>query len=467
MYQININNYKDEDINFIKAQLTIRPSSYILTEKFDVYLEKNEILYLPKFYCMEKFGTEYKDTKKGSDISTIFKIKLKEEQNKILPYIVKEYKEKGGGILSLPCGYGKTIIALYFISLLKKKTLIIVHRDFLITHWTEKINLCLENIKIGVIQGKNVNVEKCDIVIAMVQTLSTNEYPDYFFDSFGHVIIDECHRITSSVFSKSLFKIQNNYILGLSATPYRKDGLTQVLNWHVGNIINIPFLNKKIELKINVKRFILNFNEYENSKDHFVQNKVTKIISNELRTEIIINSIIEEYKICNNRHFLVLSDRISHIKEMYKEFKKQKIISVIIYVGGMKEDIFNKCKDTTVILSTYSMSTEGLDIQSLNCLVLASPKIEITQAIGRIIRPKNDNIPLLILDYVDLMNVFMNESKKRLKLYKNNSYNISDYVFNKNTGIFTKENCKEDYSMLNIKVPNISEDKIEMLFNAF
>lgn len=480
LYQIDKNNYDDADINFIKGQLTIRPSTNYsgLSESFNMYIEKDNMLQIPKFYSIEKFGLKYENTCQGTNIITTFIIELKAEQKKILPYILEEYQKKGGGILSLSCGYGKTIIALYFIALLKKKTLIIVHRDFLITHWTEKINMCLENIKIGTIQGQTINIDKCDIVIAMVQTLSSNDYPDNFFNSFGHVIIDECHRVSSSVFSKILFKIQNNYILGLSATPDRKDGLTQVLNWHIGNVIKIPFLNtnqyakQDTKIDIYVKRYILNFSEkYKNhtelNKERLVQNNVSKIISYNLRTEIIVNTVISEYNLCNDRHFLILSDRHTHLEQLYKEFKKQKFDSVIIYIGGMKETVFNKCKSTSIILSTYSMSTEGLDIPSLNCLVLASPKIEITQAIGRIVRPKINNVPLLIIDYVDLLNVFMNESKKRLKIYKNNSYYISDYIYDPNNNIFNKDkNVNEDYSMFNVQIKK-NEDIIDSLFNSF
>ena len=147
------------------------------------------------------------------------------------------YHEKGGGILSLPCGFGKTICGLYFISKIAKKTLIIVHKEFLMNQWIERINFALPDAKIGIIQGNKCEIEGNDIIIGMLQSLALKDFPNDTFDDIGHVIIDECHRIPSKIFMRTLFKINCNYMLGLSATPNRKDGCTKILKWFIGDII--------------------------------------------------------------------------------------------------------------------------------------------------------------------------------------------------------------------------------------
>ncbi len=136
--------------------------------------------------------------------------------------------EQGGGLLDLPCAWGKTSASLYIISQLKKKTIVIVHKEFLMNQWIERIQQFLPNAKIGKIQGQVIDIEGKDIVLGMLQSLSMKDYPASMFDSFGLTIIDEVHHISSEVFSCALFKLVTKYTLGLSATMNRSDGTTKV-----------------------------------------------------------------------------------------------------------------------------------------------------------------------------------------------------------------------------------------------
>ena len=121
------------------------------------------------------------------------------------------FKKKNGGIISVPCGWGKTIIALYLISKLKKKTIIVVHKEFLLNQWKQRIAEFLPDAKAGRIQGKVVDIENKDIVIGMLQSLSIKDYSDDVFSQFGFSIVDECHHIAAEVFSRSLPKINCFY----------------------------------------------------------------------------------------------------------------------------------------------------------------------------------------------------------------------------------------------------------------
>ena len=115
-------------------------------------------------------------------------------------------QETGGGILSLKCGGGKTILALYILCQLKMKTIVIVHEDFLMTQWYDRIHEFIPGATIGKIQQNTIDTDGKDIVLAMVQSLSKKDYPEDTFDEFGLAIFDECHHLGAEVFSRSLMK---------------------------------------------------------------------------------------------------------------------------------------------------------------------------------------------------------------------------------------------------------------------
>ena len=166
----------------------------------------------------------------GLDIDIKFSSELRDKQKPVVKKFIKEAKEKGGGIISVPCGFGKTVLSLYLISKLKKKTIVIVHKEFLMNQWEERIQYFLPDAKIGKLQGDVIKIKDCDIVLGMLQSISMRDYDLELFSDFGFVIYDECHHLGAEVFSKSLSKVTCKYTLGLSATPDRSDGLTKCLN---------------------------------------------------------------------------------------------------------------------------------------------------------------------------------------------------------------------------------------------
>ena len=114
---------------------------------------------------------------KDSDISVKFNGKLRDYQTKIVNKCYKHMKKKYGGILSVPCGRGKTVMAINLFTKLKKKTLVIVHKEFLMNQWIERIKqFCDKSVSIGIIQGKKIDVDDKDIVIFMLQSLSMKKY---------------------------------------------------------------------------------------------------------------------------------------------------------------------------------------------------------------------------------------------------------------------------------------------------
>ena len=143
----------------------------------------------------------------------------------------------GGGLLELYTGYGKTVCALKIIADLNVKTIIIVHKEFLLRQWVERIEQFLPDAKVGRLQGSTIDIKDKDIVIGMLQSLSMKDYEIELFKSFGLTIVDECHHIGAEVFSRALFKVVTKYTLGLSATMKRKDGLTKVIKMFLGKVV--------------------------------------------------------------------------------------------------------------------------------------------------------------------------------------------------------------------------------------
>ena len=432
--------FDKSELNEIRKELDVSPymnGDYGKQEDngFKVYLENENKIYIPKFYGIQKYGQpEVNTLSSGMDIDISFHLDLKEEQKIPAQMTMNAYYEKGGGILSLPCGFGKTILALYFISKLKKKTLVVVHKEFLMNQWKERIQFALPNARVGIIQADKYEMEGRDIVIGMLQTLSMKDFPTDAFDDIGHVIIDECHRIPSRVFSKALHKIHSIYMLGLSATPNRKDGLTKVLKWYVGDIIySVKSEQKNI---VKVERYKLDSeNEYYKKEVINYMGKVqmatmvNQISDYKIRTEFIVKNIMEKLNENSKRQILVLSDRKKNLQDINDIIKKEGFESVGYYIGGMKQEELKKNESCRLLLGTFPMANEGLDIPSLNGLVLATPKSDIIQSIGRICRKVHIGIQPLIMDYVDCFSIFEGQAYKRFNIYKKNGYEIVDYHY--------------------------------------
>jgi len=441
----------ESEVLQIRKDLTVKPntnSDYGAEEApFKIYLENESKLYVPKSYGIEKYGLpQHNLIPPGKEIDLAFSLQLKEEQKLPAEKTMNAYKSQGGGILSLPCGFGKTIMALYFISQLKKKTIVVVHKEFLMNQWIERIQFALPTAKIGIVQGDKCEIADSDIVIGMLQTLSMKEFPPDTFDDIGHVIIDECHRIPSRVFSKALMKINSTYMLGLSATPNRKDGLTKVLKWNIGPIIYSVKSSEKNVVKVD--RLILDSNDENYNKEVHsfrgqvqISTMINNIANCQKRTILIMKRVIDEINENPKRQILILSDRKQHLEDMFKYANNNGLTSVGYYVGGMKKEKLKESESCRLLLGTFPMANEGLDIPSLNGLVLSTPKSDIIQSIGRICRQVHEGIQPLIIDVVDTFSVFENQSKKRFAIYKKKKYQISDITFNldKNVILYTKE----------------------------
>ena len=437
-YVIRKSILSDKEQSEIRKELTMVP--YTLpgfqqdNKKFKLYLENENKFYLPKAFALQRFGVpdlnKLKDS--GDDIDIEFSGSMRDNQIPVIETFITACHKQGGGLICLGCGFGKTIISLKIVSLLKKKTLIVVHKEFLLNQWLERINEFLPQARVGRIQQNKVDIKNKDIVIAMLQSISMKDYPKDTFDSFGFVALDECHHLGAEVFSKALPKITSRYMLGLTATPDRKDGMKKVFEYYLGNIVYCIRGREPEKVLVRLINYHCQDQQYCQEQFNFRgQINSPKMINQLAEDPVRLHLIIEQVKmsILEQRKILILSDRRNHLTECKEALDKLEICSTGYYVGGSKPETLKESEEKDVILGTYSMASEGMDIPLLNTVILATPKSDIEQSVGRILRQKKEHrlVDPLIIDIIDQISNFKRQSLHRKRHYKKSNY-IMNYV---------------------------------------
>lgn len=425
---------------FIREQLTMKPfvqNSLAQIHSFPIYLESEKKLYVPRFWGIDNFGIPLDiKIKEGKNINLKFNGELREYQNNIIiSYLDKIgfneedsfQKGKGGSLIEIGCGRGKTVMALNIISKLQKKTAVIVHKTFLMDQWIERINQFLPGAKIGTIQGQVIDIKDKDIVLIMLQSISQKDYPEELFYDFGFVICDECHHLSGEVFSKALQKLNTKYLLGLSATMTRKDGLTKLFKMYLGEICFKDHEKKEDNVLVKTIKYEVEDDEFEKEETDYRGNiqystMISKISNYNNRSELILSVLKLELLINPDQQFIILAHTRALLNYLYKGINYQNIATTGFYVGGMKKEDLKESENKKIILATYQMAAEGLDIKTLTSLIFATPKTDIIQSVGRILRVKH-NQPLII-DIQDSHDVFKNQYAKRRKYYVSNNYKI-------------------------------------------
>ena len=653
----------DQEHSKIKNELTVKP--FVLQEygqevsPYPVFKEDQLNYYVPKFYGIEHFGQALSHIQsENSAINFKFNGNLRPHQKIVVEHTLDVIRKTHGGILALPTGFGKTTIGLYIASMLKLKTLVIVHKTFLQDQWYDRIKQ-FTDAKIGIIRQNKKDVENKDIVIGMLQSISMIDYDQSVFKDFDLVIMDECfpydtkintlsgyltigeiydlwlkksdvpkvlsfnhdnesfeyqsvkyawkkstdvlvqitlftgtvmkcttnhriltqdgyieaikldithhkiacyskkfsgiafeseqevineyksgtkfhkyhehvyevdqyidrfyfehdltknldnvqhddyeqndfiyfrnehyvsitnieiinevcdvydieiehnhnftvtdnisapivhncHHVGSKVYTEAFYKANGKYIIGLSATPNRNDGLTKVMKWFLGDII--AQVTKKGDKNIAIKMFNYTSNDpLFCEKKRWFQGKMKPnmpvMLTNIGKVEprnIFITDIIDVLRKMNDRKTLVLSGRVDHLKKLKKLIDKRIALDVKnkilienevktgFYIGEMKRYELKDSEDCDIIFATYSMAEEGLDIDGLNTLILATPKKNIIQSIGRIMRKPledGDTTPLII-DINDNLSIFGKWGKSRQDYYQSKKYTIQTY----------------------------------------
>lgn len=440
--------------DFYKAQrmgLSTKDKSRVidLSEMFQNYIK------LPRG-CIDdviSFIPNYSITdlrQKGKQIDFCFHGELKEKQVEAANALIKY----DNGVLSAVTGFGKTVIGMYVIYKKKVNTLILVHATSLLSQWIkaiktflgidavpkkykEKNGLSCETIYVGQLgNGKNCLTGVIDI--ALIQSLAKAEYCNKIVSEYGMVIVDECHHVSADSFEKVMSYIRSKYVYGLSATPYRSDGKSQIIFMHCGPIrykvdTLIEAMSSPFE-RFLIPRFTSSFISDEGMMSY--PEIIDFITNDEERNALIIEDVKKAIR--NHRTPIILTERRSHA-----EFLKQKLLGtadhIILLLGGgtsnQKKEQLNKLKgissqETFIIVATGKYVGEGFDEPRLDTLFLTIPvawKGKISQYVGRIHRNYEGKKEVHVYDYIDMNIEKMRRMyRKRMKGYVENHYCVKE-----------------------------------------
>ena len=323
-----------------------------------------------------------------------------------------------------------TVMAIKIISLLAQKTLIVVHKEFLLNQWVERIQEFMPTARIGRIQGPVFDSAGKDIVIGMLQTLYDRDFPEGCFDDFGLTIVDEVHRIGSCQFSKALLRIQTPHMLGVTATLERKDGLTKVIHHFIGpTVYSDPGGLQSDDGSVLVRgmEFISRDPEFNEVVTDYRGNTqfstmITKLCGHGPRTHFLVQILAGLVQETPEAQILVLGHNRCLLTDLHDAIVGKEIATVGYYLGGMKQAALETTTEKQIILATYAMASEGFDHKNLSILVMVTPKTDIVQSVGRIFRQKHARP--LIVDVVDKHDTFQNQWRKRRAYYKKCGFRI-------------------------------------------
>ena len=334
---------------------------------------------------------------------------------------------KDFGTLSAPPGSGKTIVSLFMISKRRQPTLVIVHTRELLNQWVDRISTFMDIPKneIGVIGGgKKVIGEK--ITVALVQSLY--KVADYVSDHVGFLIVDESHLCPARQFTEAVGKFDSKYILGLSATPYRRDKLTKLIFWHLGDLHHEVEKADLVEsgdvLSAEVIVRETDFKPYYDPVSEYSK-MLSELTSDDGRNHLIASDIAEEAQ-NGNGVCLVLSDRKAHCLEIQSLLREKYSLSSELLTGDVptkeRQHIVGRLNQgkIKVLISTSQLLAEGFDCKGLSILFLVTPikySGRVLQVLGRVLRPAPEK-KAKVYDYVDInVGVLVASSKSRQRVY--------------------------------------------------
>jgi superfamily II DNA or RNA helicase len=416
------------------------PKAPVQPDPFPIYVENATTLFVPRYYGLETYGDpEEMCIHDGADTTQQMRFagELRDYQNVIVDKYVAHVRGGdsggggggGGGCLDVDPGKGKTVMALKIMSILKTKTLVVVHKTFLVNQWLERIRQFLPDARVGKIQGQEVDIENKDIVIGMLQSLSMKDYEDSTFSDFGLTVFDECHHMSAEVFCRCMIKITTRYTLGLSGTMTRKDGLTKVFKMFLGEIIHKEKSEQRHNVIVKGIQYYIADNEFNEVETDYRGNPkfstmITKLCNYGRRSDFILDVLSRELEQNDSQQVMILAHNKSLLSYMHDAIRHRNIGggSVGFYIGGMKEADLKASESKKIIIATYAMASEGLDIPTLTTLLMATPKTDVCQSVGRILRTKHTSP--LVIDIIDYHDIFRNQWMKRQAYYAKQGYHI-------------------------------------------
>jgi superfamily II DNA or RNA helicase len=331
------------------------------------------------------------------------------------------------GVLCAPTGSGKTVVALALIANRQQPALIIVHTKELLHQWCERIRSFL-GIDAGIIGDGKKQIGESPITVAMIQTLYKTA--DHVSPTVGHLIVDECHRTPNRTFTEAITAFNAMYLLGLSATPYRRDRLTKLIYWHLGPIVHKVDRSGLVKCgAITDFEVRIRVTDFETDLDPSTEysQMLSQLCEDSERNRLICADVSAE-TLSGNGSILVLSDRKSHCEALKGILKNDYGLEPVILTGDIphkdRQKIIGDLNQSKVkiMIATGQLIGEGFDCKGLSILFLATPirfSGRVIQYMGRILRPAPGKNKAVLYDYVDSRIGVLNcSAKMRQKVYE-------------------------------------------------
>lgn len=359
-----------------------------------------------------------------------------ENQQVVADFVMESFDKlvhESGVTIKMIAGSGKTFLAMHLISLIKRRTIVVVPNTYLLQQWRSLLIEFFPNAKIGVYYGKEK--KDGDVLIAIVNSLC-KPFVNGVDPEFGLAIFDESHSYCTDKFKCIYKRIQSKRMLGLSATPNEREDKTDIISHlNVGRLVDAESLQgyKPDESSFDSEVKIIRYSGPQ--RDIISQATglacvplmIAELIEDNDRNCLIINEIIRLLGLYEDMNVFVFSERRSHCELLEQMFAdaitgESAVTEKITMYGGCKPESIEFAKITArVIFTTYAYSSTGVSIEKLTGLVLATPRrSKSRQIIGRIFRNKKEYADKKrhIVDIVDVNNCLGNQLYGRMPAYK-------------------------------------------------
>lgn len=382
-----------------------------------------QLIYLAR---RDKIQYELVDKRRTlADVEFTFSGQLKHfQQQAVSAMLAKEF-----GILNAATGAGKTVIALYMIAQRRQPSVIVVHTKELAAQWTDRIStfLNIDSEKVGFIGGGKLKIGD-QITVAMVQSLY--KCADDVAEKTGFLVVDECHRCPSRTFTEAVTAFDSKYMLGLSATPFRRDKLSKLIFWYLGDVHHEMdkkrLISKGHILKAEVVFRETDFKPYYDPVSQYSK-MLSELTADTQRNLLIATDVANEAK-KNEGICLVLSDRKAHCESLHALLKFKFNMAADFLIGDLsvseRQIVLDRLNnhEIKILVATGQLIGEGFDCKELSTLFFATPirfSGRVLQYLGRILRPAADKSRARVFDYVDVnVDVLTAAARARQRVYE-------------------------------------------------
>jgi len=326
------------------------------------------------------------------------------------------------GVLEAGTGSGKTVVAAAVFAARRQPTIILVHTKELLYQWAERLAEFL-GVEVGLLGDGHQQIKPLTVAIVNSARRRTRDLPSYF----GQICVDECHRVPSSLFTEVVTAFDCRFMLGLSATAFRRDGLTKLINFYLGDSVHrIATGDLQRSGAILKARLIQRPTGFRYPYRGNYQALMKALTADQARNQLIVADIARELREAEEQNgagqgtILVVSDRVRHCEELAALLDQQGIENRVL-TGTTPAEERNQLVAALqegrvqVLISTVQLIGEGFDCPGLRSLFLTTP-IKFTgrllQVVGRILRPAAGKQPK-VYDYVDPVGVLQYSAQSR------------------------------------------------------